>query len=413
MIQYTIPKKLDTKEKLALMHDDAKFEVGDDGDAESTAIACAGKIKSKPAPPKIPKMFLASECVFNCAYCGCRCSREERHNYCNTPAELANMAVNQANNNGYGIFITSAIYKNADYTQELLAESARIIREDMNYNGYLHVKVMPGVDPKLIEQTGKYANRLSVNIEVAKNSGYERIAKQKNKSNILIPMQNISDQIFQKSYEKRKFATSQTTQLMAGSTEEDDRTIMVLSKALYKKYRLSRVYYTAFQYKHEAKGYENEDLHFTQTPYWRMARLYQADRLLQLYGFSPDDVTPESEPNLQQDIDPKAAWALRHLNMYPIEINTADFDTLIRIPGIGITYAKKIIEARRYRIITHDLLKIMKVSLKKSIYFITCDGKYKGGNLLFTPDIRNVLTSGEQQLSIFDLFTADGSTVNK
>lgn len=407
MSNIIIPKQLNIKDKLSLMNDDAKYEVGDDSDAENTALLCAGNIKGKAAPSKIPKMFLASRCIFNCAYCGCRCSREERDNYCYTPAELAKMAVDEAKSNGHGVFVTSSIYKNADYTQELLAECVRIMREEFCYGGYIHAKVMPGADPLLIERTGKYANRLSINIEVAQSSGYARIAKQKNKTNILLPMRSISEQILGAKYEKRSFATSQTTQLMAGSTNEDDRTIMTLSKALYSKYRLKRVYYTAFQYRHEAKGYENEDLQLVKTPYWRMARLYQADRLVQLYGFSPDDVTPESEPNLYEDIDPKAAWALRHMDMYPVEVNKADFDTLIRVPGIGITYAKRIIEARRHCIITHDILKKMRVSLKRSIHFITCNGQYRSGNILLSSDIRNALTTRHEQLSITNSLTVD------
>lgn len=413
MSNIIIPKQLNIEEKLTLMNDDAKYEVGIDSDAENTALLCAGNIKGKAAPPKIPKMFLASACIFNCAYCDCRCSREERHNYCNSPSELAKMAVDEAKRNGNGVFVTSAIYKNADYTQELLAESVRIMREDYCYYGFIHAKVMPGADPLLIERTGKYANRLSVNIEVAQSSGYKRIAKQKNKTNILAPMGSISEQILCAKYERRKFATSQTTQLMAGSTNEDDRTIMTLTNALYRKYHLKRVYYTAFQYKHEAKGYENEDLQITKTPYWRMARLYQADRLMQLYGFSPDDVTPQSEPNLYKDIDPKAAWALRHMDIYPVEVNKADFDTLIRIPGIGITYAKRIIEACRYCTITHDILKKMRVSLKRSIYFITCNGQYKGGNIMFLPNIRNVLKTGHNELSISNSFAADESNSSR
>ena len=407
MSNIIIPKQLNIEEKLALMNDDAKYEVGVDGDAENIALLCAGDIKGKPSPPKIPKMFLSNTCVFNCAYCNCRCSRDEKRDYCNSPSELAKMAVDVAKRNGNGVFVTSAIYKSADYTQELIAESIRIMREEYCYNGFIHAKVMPGADPQLIYRTGKYANRLSINIEVAQSSGYKRIAKQKNKENILGPMGNISEQIEAAKYERRKFATSQTTQLMAGSTNESDRTIMILSKALYKKYHLKRVYYTAFQYRHEAKGYENEDLQITKTPYWRMARLYQADRLIQLYGFTPDDVTPETEPNLYEDIDPKAAWALRHLDMYPVEDNKADFDTLIRVPGIGITYAKRIIEARRYCTITHDILRKMRVSLKRSIYFITCNGKYKGGNILFSPDIRRVLKTGRDELSIGNSLTDD------
>ena len=407
MSNIIIPKQLEMPDRLALMRNDAKFEVGADCDAENTALLCAGNIKGKPGPPKIPKMFLASKCIFNCAYCGCRCSREERDNYCNTPAELAKMAVDEAKRNGFGVFVTSAIYGNADYTQELLAECVRIMREELYYSGFIHAKVMPGADPLLIDRTGIYVNRLSINIEVAQSSGYNRIAKQKNKTNILAPMHNISEQIRGAKYEKRRFATSQTTQLMAGSTKEDDRTIMTLSQALYSKYHLKRVYYTAFHYRHEANGYENEDLKITQTPYWRMARLYQADRLLQLYGFSPNDVTPEEEPFLSEDIDPKAAWALRHLDMYPVEVNKADFDTLIRIPGIGITYAKRIIEARRHCTITHDVLKKMRVSLKRSIYFITCNGQYMGGNSLFSADIRNTLSTGHDELSIFNSLTVD------
>lgn len=412
MLNIIIPNKLEAAEKLALMNEDAKYEVGIDSEAENTALLCAADIKGKPAPPKIPKMFLSSACIFNCAYCGCRCGREERHIYTHTPAEMAKIAVDEAKRNGHGVFVTSAIYRNADYTQELLADCIRIMREEYLYQGFIHAKVMPGADPLLIEKTGKYANRLSVNIEVAQSSGYERIAKQKNKTNILAPMGSIADQIESAKYEHRKFAASQTTQLMAGSTNEDDRTIMTLTHALYRKYRLKRVYYTAFQYKQDAKGYENEDLCLTKTPYWRMARLYQADRLMELYGFSPDDVTPEAEPNLLEDIDPKAAWALRHMDMYPVEVNKADYETLIRIPGIGITYAKRILEARRHSMITHDLLKTMRVSLKRSVFFIECNGHYQGGNIVLSPDIRKFLRTGPDELSISGTLTAEEPNIS-
>lgn len=396
-----LPKTMEYEEKICAMREDAKFEVADDRDAERIAIACAGGIKSKAAAPKIPKMFLASKCIFNCAYCGCRCSRDDREYYCNTPRELARIAVHAAKENGHGVFVTSAIYKSADYTQELLAESVRIMREELGYTGFIHAKVMPGANPALIARTGQYANRLSVNIEVAKSSGYERIAKQKNKANILTPMKTISDQILAAKYDKRRFAVSQTTQLMAGSTEEDDRTIMTLSQALYKKFHLKRVYYTAFQYKHQAKGYENENLPYISTPYWRMARLYQADRLMMLYGFSPDEITPPDDPFLKQDIDPKTAWALRHLDLYPVEVNKADYEILIRVPGIGITNAKKILEARRYCILTHDILRKMHIPLKRSRYFITCCGRYEGGNLLFSPALRSCLSNVPEQMTIF------------
>ncbi|MHB1454070.1 MAG: helix-hairpin-helix domain-containing protein [Saccharofermentanales bacterium] len=400
---------LDTADKLLLMDVDARYEVADDQDAENTAILCSSGITGRPAPPKIPKMFLASRCTFNCSYCGCRCSRENRDNYCNTPGELAQMSVDAAKSNGHGVFVTSAIYRNADYTQELLAESVRIMREDLGYGGFIHAKVMPGADPLLIERTGHYANRLSVNIEVAKSQAYERIAKQKNETNIMTPMRDISDFIQNARYGRQRFATSQTTQLMAGSSQEDDRTIISLSQSLYRNYHLKRVYYTAYHYLHEAKGYEDEHLPLTSTPYWRMARLYQADRLLQLYGFTPDDIAPVEQPFLESDIDPKAGWALRHLDLYPVEINKADYETLIRVPGIGITYANKIIEARRHCTITHDILRKMRVSLKRCIYFITCDGQYRGGDCLSSLHIRDYLSTNTEQLSIFNSLTAESA----
>lgn len=402
MANIWIPRQLDTEEKLALMEEDARFEVAGDLDAESTALHCAAEVKAPRGAAKVPKIYLASKCIFNCAYCGCRCGREERSNYCNTPRELAELAVSSALENGHGVFVSSAIYKNADYTQELLAESVRIMRQELQYGGYIHAKVMPGADPLLIEKTGKYANRLSVNIEVAHSAGYSRIAKQKNRTNILTPMGDISHLVQGARLERRRFATSQTTQLMAGSTGEDDRTIMTLSQALYGKYHLKRVYYTPFKYKYPAKGYEQENLQPVSTPYWRMARLYQADRLLQLYGFSPDDVTPVGQPFLEEDIDPKSSWALRHLEMYPVEINTADYETLLRVPGIGVTYAKRILEARRHCAVTHELLRKMHISLKRCNYFITCGGVYRGGNVLDSIHVRKYLLSSGTQTSISD-----------
>ena len=403
MANIILPHTLDTEELLKLMRKDAEFEVAGDADAESTALRCAADIKAPPSPPKVPKLFLASGCIFNCAYCGCRASHVGKDTYCNEPRALAEIASNEGKRNGHGVFLSSCIYKSADYTQERIAECVRIMREECGYRGYLHAKIMPGADPALIERTGLYANRLSVNIEVANSEGYHRIAKQKTRSNILTPMGQASSLILGAKVEKRKFATSQTTQLMAGSTDEDDRTIMILARAMYDKYRLARVYYTAFGYRHEAKGYEDENLQLKQTPYWRMARLYQADRLLQNYGFTPEDVTPEGYRFLEQDIDPKAAWALRHMDMYPVEVNIADYETLIRIPGIGVTYAKKIIEARRHCRITHDVLRKMRVAMKRCIYFITCDGAYEGGNALDSPDIRKYIsTPPANQISISD-----------
>jgi predicted DNA-binding helix-hairpin-helix protein len=191
---------------------------------------------------------------------------------------------------------------------------------------------------------------------------------------------------------KPVFATSQTTQLMAGSTEEDDRTILSLSRALYDKYRLKRVYYTAFHYEHEAAGY---DLPFTTTPHWRMSRLYQADRLMQLYGFKPDEIAPGHAPNLERDIDPKSAYALRNLHLFPVELNTAEYEMLLRVPGIGVVSAQRILAARRYCGMTFDILRKIGVSLKKSRYFVTCGGRMERSACLDSYILKGLLSDGK------------------
>lgn len=398
MVYITPDHSLSMKDKLALMQEDAMYDVADPQlsyGADASEQECIpdpsmfSDIHAKQTPPTVPKVFVSNKCSFNCAYCGCRASRENNSRYCNTPREMAEIALTQAKNNGHGVFITSAIYQNANYTEELIIETLRILRKELFYNGYVHAKIMPGTDPSLIEKAGMYANRLSVNIEVAQNAGYQRVAKQKNKENILTPMLQISNLVRSARQYKTKgnpiIAKSQTTQLMAGSSEETDRTIMNLSKAMYKKYELSRVYYTAFQYKNPAKGYD--ELPYTATPVWRVRRLYQADRLLQLYHFTPDDITPEEAPNLTAEHDPKMSWALRNIHLFPVEVNTADYEELLRIPGIGLTFAQKIIRARRYGTITHQTLRRIGVYMNKSTYFLTCNGRYEGKELIANPQL--------------------------
>lgn len=367
---------LTSADQISEMKADARYDVSDNDQACLPDLSAVAAIKARNPPPKVPKVFLSNDCVFNCAYCGCRCSNEDKRRYALAPRELARLSVLEAGHQSKGIFITSAIYKNADYTEELIIETLKVIRRDYAYGGYIHAKVMPGTDPLLIREAGKYANRLSVNIEVAKSEGYRRIARQKNTANILTPMRQISEMIAEarqtNGSRRPAFATSQTTQLMAGSTEEDDRTILKLSRSLYDRYDLKRVYYTPFHYEHPVAGY---DLPPTVTPFWRMSRLYQADRLMQLYGFKPDEIAPEQAPNLECDLDPKAAYVMRNLQLFPVEVNTADYELLLRVPGIGITCAQRILAARRYCRITFDVLRKIGVSLKRSRYFITCGGR--------------------------------------
>jgi putative DNA modification/repair radical SAM protein len=386
------------EEKIRLMREDALFDVADDDEAcVPDFSAIKNEIKAKPTPPKVPKIMMSNDCAFNCAYCGCRAGNEDRSRYCNKPHELAHIAVTEAVRNGHGIFITSGIFKNADYTTELIVETLKIIRNNFMYKGYVHAKIMPGTDMELIRRAGLYANRLSVNIEVAKEEGYQRVAKQKTRENILNPMRFICELIQSAARERSRyryaprFATSQTTQMMAGITNENDYEILRLANAMYDKYGLKRVYYTPFQYRKPVRGYS--DLGLVATPTWRMKRLYQADRLMQLYGFTPEEIAPDAEANLVCDLDPKASWALRNLHLYPIEVNTADYEMLIRIPGIGTTYAARIIKARKYCKITHEVLKALGVSLNRSRHFMTCNGKYQGEKSESVEAYRGLLVS--------------------
>ena len=384
MTNIIVRQELDMQEKIDLMRRDARFDIaGGDDDFAHDLSAIKNQFKSRKKLPTLPKLFVSNDCAFNCAYCGCRASNDGKRCYTNQPKELARIAVSNAIAQNKGIFITSAVRRNADYTVELIIETMRYIRKYFGYQGYIHTKIMPGTDNELIRRAAMLANRLSVNIEVTKSEGYGRVAQNKNKENILGPMKQISHFIKAAKDEKSRFAplftTSHSTQIMAGSTNESDFEILRLANALYKKYDLARVCYTPFQYSDPAFGYH--DLTPTSTPTWRVKRLYQADRLMALYGFSPEEIAPESHQNLTYDMDPKAAWALRNIHLYPIEVNNAEYEMLLRIPGIGTIYAQRIMKARKYCKVTHEVLRALGVSLKRSRHFLTCDGKFQGNKI--------------------------------
>ena len=394
-------------ESLALMREDAAFDICDNDPGayglDSDILNTAMGIKARKNPPKVPKMYVANKCVFDCRYCCHRCANEEKRGYLHEPDEMAKLAVEEAKRSGYGIFISSAIHQSPDYTEELIVETLRKIRFEHKYKGYVHAKIMPGADPLLIEQAGWLADRLSINIELPKCEGYLTIAPQKNRDNILGPMGNIAENIRANDNRidknGRRYAKSgQTTQMMVGTMHENDKTIMVLSQALYKKYNMRRVYYGSFG----VPLIPTDALPEKNTPGWRSRRLYQADRLIQLYNFTSEELLPDDNLDLEIDIDPKAVWAMRHLEMFPVEVNKASYDDLIRIPGIGVTWAKRIIEARKHCTVTHDILRQMKISLKRANFFITCDGKYNGLNILEkTTDLRQQLCDTTDQL-LFD-----------
>ncbi len=361
------------------------------------------------------KILFSNDCAFNCAYCVNRSSNDiPRASF--TPDELVALTINFYRRNYIeGLFLSSAVLQNPDYTMELLLQVVRKLRQEQHFNGYIHLKAIPGADPRLIEAAGRLVDRMSVNIELPTQQGLKLLAPQKSKKSIFSPMALIRDGIA----ENRQPApgrtkapgfvpAGQTTQLMVGATPDHDLTILRLTEGLYKHFTLKRVYFSAYvpvvSHAHLPA--------LTAPPLLREHRLYQADWLLRFYGFSAGELLDESRPDFEADLDPKCSWALRHLEAFPVEINKADLETLLRVPGIGPTSARKIISARRVHSLDFDTLKKIGVVLKRARYFIACRGKLMSGPVLNEEQIRHVLApqgesglpgrSAWQQLSLFD-----------
>jgi len=361
------------------------------------------------------KILLTNYCVYDCAYCVNRVSNDiPRAAF--TPQEVANLTINFYRRNYIeGLFLSSAVVKNPNHTMELLYESLRILRKEYRFNGYIHVKAIPGADLGLIEAVGKLADRMSVNIELPSENGLKLLAPQKNKQAILKPMNFIASKITEKRDERKVFKNAplfvpggQSTQLIVGATQDHDINILRLSKNLYKKYKLKRVYYSA--YVPVSKNPLLPDL--KTPPLLREHRLYQADWLLRFYGFSADELLDERNPDFDPKLDPKTNWAINNMSLFPVEINRADYEMLLRVPGIGVRSAKKIIMARKVKSLSFEDLKKLGVVLKRAKFFITCNGKYFFNCNLDQNLIRQNLINGFEdnekrqeweQISIFSL----------
>lgn len=359
------------------------------------------------------KILMSNCCIYDCKYCINRCTNSvKRATF--TPKEIADLTIQFYKRNYIeGLFLSSAVIKNPDYTMERLYEAIFILRHEYHFNGYIHVKTIPGCSIELIHKLGTLVDRTSINIELPSQESLKLLAPQKEKADIVTPMHYIAKEIAISAQEKSKYKekfvpAGQTTQLMVGATPETDFKIMKLSESLYQKMHLKRVYYSAYVS-------INEDTHLPvlkQPPLLRENRLYQADWLLRYYGFHIDELLDENHPNFNPLLDPKCDYALHHLEKFPVEINQADYFTLLKVPGIGVTSAKRIVMARRTFHLTFDNLKKLGIVLKRARYFITCDGKYYDSirhftqnfimeNLLFT---ERLSTPGLSyvQTSLFD-----------
>lgn len=362
------------------------------------------------------KILFTNACIYDCKYCINRCTNSVlRATF--TPQEVADLTINFYKRNYIeGLFLSSAVIKSPNYTMELLIQAVSILRNEYHFHGYIHCKTIPGCSQELIDSLGTLVDRLSINIELPSATSLKLLAPQKQKAGILEPMTYISNQIKQNKqdlskYKKDFVPAGQTTQLIVGATPESDLKILKLSESLYQKLSLKRVYYSAYISVNNDKNLPALE----SPPLLRENRLYQADWLLRFYGFEADELLNETTPNFNPLLDPKCDWALRNLDKFPIEINTAEYLTLLRIPGIGVISAKKIIMARRQTKLKFESLKKLGVVLKRAKYFITCNGKYHEQVYKFnTSFIENNLLYQErlslpspqfEQLSIFTKLT--------
>ena len=366
------------------------------------------------------KILMSNSCIYDCAYCVNRSSNDlPRATF--TPEEVADITINFYKRNYIeGLFLSSAVVKSPDHTMEQFIEILKKLRDVENFNGYIHLKAIPGADKKLLDKAGSYADRMSVNIELPTEDGLRMLAPQKKQNEILGPMNDIKQGMLQSIEERKIFRNSpkfvpagQTTQLIVGATKDSDYRILKLSEGLYNDFQLKRVYYSAF-----VPVSTNPLLpRISSPPLVRENRLYQADWLLRFYGFNSDELLSEDKPDFDLLLDPKCDWALRNIDKFPIEINRAEYHMLLRVPGIGVKSAQRIVSSRRFCQLDFDDLKKLGVVLKRAKYFITCKGIHSGIKSMEPVNIRaNILGDSSKkdprQLSLFDLEGGMGNDLN-
>ncbi|MDW5288735.1 putative DNA modification/repair radical SAM protein [Formosa sp. PL04] len=322
------------------------------------------------------KILLTNHCIFDCAYCVTRKSNDIKRAAFQVQ-EVVDLTINFYRRNYIeGLFLSSGIFKSADYTMERLVSVAKKLRLEENFNGYIHLKSIPGASDELMREAGLYADRLSVNIEIPTEEGLKLLAPEKNRADFIKPMEKVKNEIIQYKNEKKlikstpKYAPAgQSTQMIVGASGENDMQIMYTSNYFYKNFNLKRVYYSGYV----PISYDTRLPQIgTPVPMLRENRLYQTDWLLRFYGFNIEEILNKDNQHLDLDIDPKLGWALRNLHEFPVDVNKADKRMLARIPGLGMKSVFKILSARRYRQLNWDHLKAIGVSLNRAQYFLIC-----------------------------------------
>ena len=349
------------------------------------------------------KIMLTNYCIYDCAYCINRRSNDLPRATLSV-SELVDLTIEFYRRNYIeGLFLSSGVVRNPDYTMERLVRVAKDLREVHRFNGYIHLKSIPGASRELVNEAGRYADRLSVNVEIPKEENLKLLAPEKDHKSVFAPMLYIQQGVLESSEERKKFRhaprfapAGQSTQMIVGATAETDKDILFLSSALYQRPTMKRVYYSGYV---SVNTYDTRLPALKQPPLVRENRLYQADWLLRFYGFSAGELLDEAHPNFNPYIDPKCNWALNHMALFPVEINTAPQEMLLRVPGIGVKSAKRIVAARRVGRLDFAGLKKIGVVLKRAQFFVTCNGRMAEG-LKVTPDrvLQSMLSERSRQM---------------
>ena len=402
---------MDVLAKLEILADAAKYDVactssgvirgsraGQLGNALSAG--CCHSFTADGRCISLLKVLMTNVCVYDCAYCASRRSNEVKR-AAFTPQELADLTISFYRRNYIeGLFLSSGVIKNADYTTELMIQTLQILREEHRFNGYIHAKAVPGASPELVDRLGRLADRMSVNMELPSQKSLQLLCPQKSKQSILSPMRQIRDSSAEDA-ESRSLArrnttylahsrprrkqrafvpAGQSTQMIIGATPESDFQILTLSAALYQQMGLKRVFFSAYlPVNTDARLPQNDAIQLN-----REHRLYQADWLLRFYQFDVTEIIDEAHPFLETDVDPKANWALNHLDFFPVEVNRAPLEELLRVPGIGAKGARLIVKARRTHALGETELKKLGIAYKRARFFITCNGSYCGSGVDFS-----------------------------
>ena len=420
-------------EKLRILADAAKYDAactssgvdkknGSMGTGNAVACGICHSFSADGRCISLLKILLTNDCCYDCVYCVNRVGNDtERATF--SPDEVCTLTMGFYRRNYIeGLFLSSAVYRNPSYTMELIYETVLRLRTVYHFHGYIHVKAIPGADPQLIQQTGFLVDRMSCNLELPTAEGLRSLAPNKPRRQLLKPMRQIQQQITVSKHEVALYRhaqpfvpAGQSTQMIIGATGESDYQIMSVSEALYGRFKMKRVFYSAYV------GV-NEDSRLpavgTMPPLLREHRLYQADWLIRFYGFKAAELLSKRQPNFNLLLDPKCDWAVRHLEAFPVEVMTADYYQLLRVPGLGVNSARRICRARRYGGLRFEGLKKMGVVLKRAMYFITCQGRvympFRMDERFITTNLlglkerlpENVVRSGDtfRQLNLFDDF---------